>query len=584
MIDAGTVLQNRYLIEKQIGQGGMGTVYIATDQRFNSLVAIKETIFTDAGLLRAFEREAQLLNSLRHPALPRVSDFFTEGDNHFLVMEYIAGEDLAATLDRKAAIPIQDVLLWADQLLDALDYLHSQKMSVVHRDIKPQNLKLMSRNQIILLDFGLAKGKAGDVTQVSQTKSVFGYSRAYAPLEQIQGTGTDPRSDLYSLAATVYHLLTGTAPIDALTRATAVLNNSNDPLKPADALNSEVPAAVASVLQTAMSLNANLRPESAAAMREALNQAVTNPEAFVASEAAAGGANLFSQNTQLINEADAVIINQNSEAKDVEATQYSGNSLEKVNFDTNPQKTGQKTVLDASEHPVPAAPGFQVRVAGETIQPAIFSEPVQPEPRRSSLLMPLGVAAAIAVLAGGGLATWYATGGASSSVNPQPTHNQSTIKVETNSSVAGETKSSNSAQPATETHNADKDATAKNPAQNAATTTTTQIRTTENSPVTERAEKPRTAPNESNPEEQQPADEEANDEQNQDDPPPPPVNVEDLRKVPEQIRERTKNLQRQKYEEAKRRIEEFNRKRAEQGLPTVDLPPPPQFMRDQREQ
>ena len=581
MIDTGTILQNRYLVEKQIVQGGMGTVYIATDQRFNSLVAIKETIFTDAGLLRAFEREAQLLNSLRHPALPRVSDYFTEGDGQFLVMEYITGEDLAATLERKAAIPVEDVLLWTDQLLDALDYLHSQKMPVVHRDIKPQNLKIMSRNQIILLDFGLAKGRAGDVSQLSQTKSVFGYSRAYAPLEQIQGTGTDPRSDLYSLAATVYHLLTGTAPIDALTRATAVLNNSSDPLKPADALNSQVPAAVSALLQTALSLNSSLRPESAAAMREALNQAVTNPEAFIASEVAAG-AIPSAQNAQLLNGGDAAIINQNAGANDVEATKYSGNSIERATFNTNPQQAGQKTILDASENPVPAAPGFQVRVAGESVQPAVFSDSVAPQPkRRSSALMPLGVAAAIAVLAGGGLATWYATGGASSSNNSLPQQNQSVIQVESAKPVSNETKpGSSSALPATESHNADKEVTDKNPA--TSTTTTTQTKTTENAPVTGRAEKPRNAQNEQNPEEQPEPDEEASDEQNQDDPPPPPVNIEDLRKVPEQIRERTKNLQRQKYEEAKRRIEEFNRKRAEQGLPTVELPPPPQLMRDQK--
>lgn len=94
MIAPQTLLQNRYLVTEQIGQGGMGAVYVATDQRFGSVVALKETFFTDASLRRAFEREARLLNRLRHPALPRVSDHFVEDEGQFLVMEYIAGEDL----------------------------------------------------------------------------------------------------------------------------------------------------------------------------------------------------------------------------------------------------------------------------------------------------------------------------------------------------------------------------------------------------------------------------------------------------------------------------------------------------------
>ena len=109
MIAAGTLLQNRYLVERQIGQGGMGAVYVATDQRFGSTVALKETFFDDPGLRRAFEREARLLNRLRHAALPRVSDHFNEGDGQFLVMEYIPGEDLADMLKRRAApFPARD--------------------------------------------------------------------------------------------------------------------------------------------------------------------------------------------------------------------------------------------------------------------------------------------------------------------------------------------------------------------------------------------------------------------------------------------------------------------------------------------
>ena len=271
MIETGKVLQQRYRIDKQIGQGGMGAVYVATDERFGSVVAIKETLFMDDNYRKAIEREARLLNSLKHPALPRVTDHFLEDNRQFLVMEYIAGEDLAHSLEYdREPFAIEQVLTWADQLLDALNFLHNQVNPVIHRDIKPQNLKVAPNGQIILLDFGLAKGNPTDAGHQTAAKSIFGYSRNYASLEQIQGTGTDPRSDLYSLSATLYHLLTGTAPDDALTRAMAVLGHQPDPLRPANVIRPEIPAGVAGVLQKALSLNASNRPDSAGEMREML--------------------------------------------------------------------------------------------------------------------------------------------------------------------------------------------------------------------------------------------------------------------------------------------------------------------------
>ncbi|HEV7902815.1 MAG TPA: protein kinase [Pyrinomonadaceae bacterium] len=276
MIESGTLLQNRYRVVKQIGQGGMGAVYVATDERFSSTVAVKQTFFDDPALRRAFEREAHLLNHLRHTALPKVSDHFAEGEGQFLVMEFIEGSDLSELLKARSgsAFPVADVLAWADALLDALDYLHTHEPQVIHRDIKPQNLKLTPRGQIVLLDFGLAKGNSTE-TRANLTASVFGYSRNYAPLEQIQGTGTDARSDLYSLAATLYHLLTGAAPVDALTRAGAIINSQPDPLRPAHLAHAQVPAAVGEILRRAMSQNAAHRQASAAEMRAALRRAAT---------------------------------------------------------------------------------------------------------------------------------------------------------------------------------------------------------------------------------------------------------------------------------------------------------------------
>lgn len=303
MIETGTILQQRYKIDKQIGQGGMGAVYVATDERFGSTVAIKETLCMDANFRKAIEREARLLNSLKHSALPRVSDHFEESNGQFLVMEYIPGDDVACILERdQRAFPVHQVLTWADQLLDALDYLHNQDIPVIHRDIKPQNLKITPRGQIILLDFGLAKGNPTDAGHQTAAKSIFGYSRNYASLEQIQGTGTDPRSDLYSLAATLYHLITNTAPEDALTRAMSVLSQRPDPLIPASSLDGEIPRGVAGVLHKALDLNADGRPASAAEMRQMLSE--SEDYAYLAGEVtiASAGADVqvFAQATKLM--------------------------------------------------------------------------------------------------------------------------------------------------------------------------------------------------------------------------------------------------------------------------------------------
>jgi serine/threonine protein kinase len=276
MLSPETILQGRYRIVRQLGQGGMGAVYEAVDLRLDTVVALKETLFTEERLRKQFEREARLLARLHHQALPRVSDHFTESDGQFLVMQYIPGEDLFEMQARRGSgFPQADVLQWADQLCDALDYLHTQDPQIIHRDIKPQNLKLTARGQIVLLDFGLAKGSGGLMSVVTTSASIFGYTPNYAPLEQVQGLGTDPRSDIYALAATLYHLMTNVKPPDALSRAAAIVNGLEDPLAPADSVSPNVSRSVAQVLQTAMSQKRDDRYESAETMREALRSAST---------------------------------------------------------------------------------------------------------------------------------------------------------------------------------------------------------------------------------------------------------------------------------------------------------------------
>ena len=271
MLTPETILQGRYRIVRQLGQGGMGAVYEAVDQRLDTTVALKETLFTEERLRKQFEREARLLARLHHPALPRVSDHFSEGDGQFLVMQFIPGDDLSEMMTRKRGpFPPDQVLNWADQLLDALDYLHTQDPQIVHRDIKPQNLKLTARGQIILLDFGLAKGQAGDISRITTAASIFGYTPNYAPLEQIQALGTDTRSDLYALGATLYHLMTGVKPPDALTRAAAIVNGQPDPLLKASEANSAIGPEVDVVLAKSMAQNREHRYATADDMRKAL--------------------------------------------------------------------------------------------------------------------------------------------------------------------------------------------------------------------------------------------------------------------------------------------------------------------------
>jgi len=276
MLAPNTILQDRYRIVRLLGKGGMGAVYEAIDQRVSCVVALKEYLVgPDSEARMAFQREAALLANLRHSSLPKVMDYFDEPQGDFLVMEYIPGDDLAELLAlRDAPFPQEQVVLWAIELLKLLEYLHTREPPIVHRDIKPANLKVTKQGEVFLLDFGLAKGAAGQMATIESSKSVAGYTPLYAPLEQILGRGTDPRSDLYSLAATLYHLMTGQAPASAPARFDAVENDRPDPLRPANQLNWQVASDIAALVQNAMALSRKDRPASATEMLLAMEQAV----------------------------------------------------------------------------------------------------------------------------------------------------------------------------------------------------------------------------------------------------------------------------------------------------------------------
>jgi serine/threonine protein kinase len=284
------MVQNRYLVVQPIGKGGMGEVYLAVDQRLGSAVALKRTFFSDDSALgTAFEREARILARLRHPVLPKVIDHFAENGDQFLVMEHISGDDLSKRLESTTKpFPLNWVMFWADQLLDALGYLHTHEPPIIHRDIKPQNLKLTDENHIVLLDFGLSKDFDTNTAGVDSA-SVAGYSPHFAAMEQIRGTGTDGRSDLYSLSATLYQLMTGVVPIDALSRADALLGGRSDPIVPLNELNPEVPEAVSNVILKGIALRQEERFLTASEMQRSLRRAYNQgrPQETEAAEPAA---------------------------------------------------------------------------------------------------------------------------------------------------------------------------------------------------------------------------------------------------------------------------------------------------------
>jgi formylglycine-generating enzyme required for sulfatase activity len=287
MLSPNTILKNRYRIIHELGHGGMGAIYQAMDENLSCVVAVKETFATTDDQRRAFKREAELLANLNHPTLPKVMDHFTHDEGQFLVMQFVPGHDLAELLGlREQPFSVARVLDWADQLLDALNELHSSDPPIIHRDIKPSNLKVTPKGRILLLDFGLAKGVAGQMATAevnTHSSSIYGYTAHYAPLEQIRRAGTDARSDLYSLGATMWTLLTGKVPPDALSRIAEKEDGNPDPLCAAGELNPKVSPALSSSINRAMALNRAHRHASAAELRKDLAniaEAESNSQTF----------------------------------------------------------------------------------------------------------------------------------------------------------------------------------------------------------------------------------------------------------------------------------------------------------------
>ncbi len=269
LLRPGSKLARRYLIEAQIGMGGMSTVYKARDMHFPNVVkwvAVKEMVnqardpLVRKTIVRNFEREANILATLHHPAIPRIFDYFTEDNRSYLVLEFVDGTDLEALLNQtQGFFPEEQVLGWAIELCDVLEYLHNHKPEpIVFRDIKPSNIMINQYGRVVLVDFGIAKH-----FQVGQKGTMIG-TEGYAPPEQYRGEASH-LSDIYAVGATLHHLLTRKDP-----RMEAPFYFSDVPVRK---VNPSVSPELEAVIATAVQYNPEDRFQSIADMRDALVQA-----------------------------------------------------------------------------------------------------------------------------------------------------------------------------------------------------------------------------------------------------------------------------------------------------------------------
>lgn len=293
-----TILLARYRIQGMLGGGGQGAVYQARDLNFpeaKRLVAVKEMHVTAAdpnlraSTLKTFQREANILATLTHPAIPQIYDFFEQNDRAYLVMEYVNGHDLEAILQKTSSLPIDKIIEWAVDLCDVLQYLHDHEPeSIIFRDMKPANIMVDSSGRVRLIDFGIAKIFVKDVKEKHTMIGTEGYS---AP-EQYKGD-VNPLSDIYSLGATLHHVITRRDP-----RLEPPFSFSERALKE---YNEEATDALQAILDKALQFESENRYQSCADMKadlEALRYGKKPVEILPDGTSALEGTGFFDTNVQ----------------------------------------------------------------------------------------------------------------------------------------------------------------------------------------------------------------------------------------------------------------------------------------------
>jgi len=310
--------QGRYRITHRFGQDAAGAGYEAFDTILETNVLLKEIPVrlkkvTNAAQQEtfklAFADEAKILKQIKHESLLHVRDYFSEVDRQFLVLESVDGKVLSELIEKsKKPFTLPVAANWADQLLDALHYLHTRTAPIIHRDIKPQNIKLTASGKIKLLAFGIAKTPDANVNAADTNQTIDHTALHYSSLEQIWGgldrasqnviansydeksekilnQPADARSDIYALGATLYYLLTARLPVDALERSIDILEGKPDPLPTPHQLNPSVPPEVSEVLMKALEIKRENRFDSAIIMRQVLRTAVVRVKEREAQEA-----------------------------------------------------------------------------------------------------------------------------------------------------------------------------------------------------------------------------------------------------------------------------------------------------------
>jgi eukaryotic-like serine/threonine-protein kinase len=272
----GAIVENRYRIVNLAGQGGFGAVYRAWDLRLNAPCAIKESIDASTEAQRQFQREASVLANLRHPNLPRVVDFFSLADRgQYLVMDFVEGDDLESMVNHCGGpLPEQAVLDWIGQICSALDYLHRQNPPIIHRDVKPANIKITPDNHAMLVDFGAFKAYVGHTKTTVGARAI---SPGYAPFEQYGSGITDERTDVYAVGATLFAALTGQEPPESIARL------AGTPLPDPQQLNPNLSKNTATVMQRALAVMPQQRFGSIGELQAAL----TNQRLHVTNQSAA---------------------------------------------------------------------------------------------------------------------------------------------------------------------------------------------------------------------------------------------------------------------------------------------------------
>ncbi|GAC1389664.1 MAG: hypothetical protein NVS4B11_32390 [Ktedonobacteraceae bacterium] len=270
---AGVVIQGRFVIEQLLGKGGFSAVYLVRDrQDGGKRYALKELTDHDRQEKNKFAFECKVLKRLDHPALPHVHWVSENADRTYMFMDYVEGPNLEVLRRQQPdmCFPLGQVLTLLAPIVDALTYLHSQELPIIHRDIKPANIIVPTESEkSVLVDFGIAK----EYTSDSTTTAVRHCSPGYGAPEQYS-IGTDLRTDVYGLAATIYVMLTGVIPVDSLQRATKIAGRSGDPLVPIQKLLPSLPPYVAAAIHRALSINSDNRFASVKEFWQALQPPV----------------------------------------------------------------------------------------------------------------------------------------------------------------------------------------------------------------------------------------------------------------------------------------------------------------------